>query len=187
MPTNFPSSLDSFTNPSGASSLNTPGVLHHTQHDNANDAITALEVKVGIDGSTDVNSLDYKINHVVAGNSNAIVSTAYNCLSSVALYDIVYCNGADSIAVANATSLSTAPAIGFVNSKPTTTTAILTYFGELGGFSGLTSGVQYFLNTVDGQITTTAPSTTGNILQRVGIARNSTTLLVQIDSNFILL
>jgi hypothetical protein len=47
--TNFPTTLDSFTNPLAGDKLNV--VSHSAQHANANDAIAALEAKVGIDGS----------------------------------------------------------------------------------------------------------------------------------------
>ena len=50
--TNFPTSLDSLTNPSGTDSVAT--VSHSGQHSNANDAIEALEAKLGIGVSTPV-------------------------------------------------------------------------------------------------------------------------------------
>ena len=50
--TNFPTSLDSLTNPSGTDSVAT--VSHSGQHANANDAIEALEAKLGIGASTPV-------------------------------------------------------------------------------------------------------------------------------------
>ena len=46
-------------NPNGNDPLSNPS--HSDQHINANDAIEALQIKVGVDGSTDVNSLDYKV------------------------------------------------------------------------------------------------------------------------------
>jgi hypothetical protein len=46
MPTNFPTSVDNFTNPTANDSLNLPS--HSAQHANANDAIEAIEVKLGI-------------------------------------------------------------------------------------------------------------------------------------------
>lgn len=54
MATNYPSSLDAFPNPSGADSLSAPAVLHSTQHANANDAIEAIQAKLG-DNSTPAN------------------------------------------------------------------------------------------------------------------------------------
>ena len=62
MAINFPVSLDTLTNPLGSDSMVT--VPHADQHADANDAIEALQAKVGIDGSADVNSLDYKISNL---------------------------------------------------------------------------------------------------------------------------
>jgi hypothetical protein len=59
MAINFPGSLDNFTNPTSSSPINSPS--HADQHANANDAIEALEAKVGVDGSSVVTSHDYKI------------------------------------------------------------------------------------------------------------------------------
>jgi hypothetical protein len=59
MATNFPSSLDSFTNPTAVDTLDSPP--HDTQHADANDAIEALQAKVGADGSAVTTSLDYKV------------------------------------------------------------------------------------------------------------------------------
>jgi hypothetical protein len=58
---NFPAALDDFTNPDANDALGITGPKKHsTQHAQANDAIEALEAKVGIDGSADTTSLDYK-------------------------------------------------------------------------------------------------------------------------------
>lgn len=46
---NYPTSLDNFTNPTAVDSLNTPS--HSLQHADANDAIEALETKLGIGNS----------------------------------------------------------------------------------------------------------------------------------------
>lgn|SRR3990167_1792012 len=50
--TNFPSSLDALTNPSGTDSVST--VSHSGQHSNANDSIEAIESKIGTGASTPV-------------------------------------------------------------------------------------------------------------------------------------
>lgn len=57
MAISFPSSIDSFTNPSASS--DTAVLSHASQHDNANDAITALENKVGVNSSAVTTSIDY--------------------------------------------------------------------------------------------------------------------------------
>jgi hypothetical protein len=60
MATNFPSSLDAFSNPDSTTLLNAPAPLTHSlQHSNANDAIEALEAKVGVDSSAVTTSHDY--------------------------------------------------------------------------------------------------------------------------------
>jgi len=59
MATNFPTTLDSLTNPSAGNTLNSPS--HSTQHANSNDAIEALQAKVGVDSSAVTTSLDYKV------------------------------------------------------------------------------------------------------------------------------
>ena len=59
MATLFPTSIDVLANPHSAAPLHSPG--HAQQHIDANDAIEALEAKVGQDGSAVVTSHDYKI------------------------------------------------------------------------------------------------------------------------------
>lgn len=49
MSTNFPTSLDTLTNPSGANNLSSPD--HASQHADANDAIEAIEAKLGTGAS----------------------------------------------------------------------------------------------------------------------------------------
>ena len=68
MATNYPVSLDALNNPNGTDSLSNPS--HSQQHSNANDAIEALQTKVGITGSTDANSLDYKVSTLESQVSN---------------------------------------------------------------------------------------------------------------------
>jgi hypothetical protein len=62
MASNFPTSLDNFTNPTSTDTLDSPP--HDVQHSDANDAIEALQAKVGIDGSADTDSLDFKVNNI---------------------------------------------------------------------------------------------------------------------------
>lgn len=60
--TSFPASLDSLTNPSATDSVAT--VSHSSQHSNANDAIEALEAKLGTQSSTAVTD------SILAGNGS---------------------------------------------------------------------------------------------------------------------
>ena len=63
---NFPTSLDNFTNPAGSDG--TAALNHAKIHVDANDAIRALEKKVGADGSTDQDSHDFKLSEVTGPN-----------------------------------------------------------------------------------------------------------------------
>ena len=64
MTTNFPADIDNIVNPSSTNPLSNPS--HSEQHILANTAIEALEAKIGVDGSTDPNSLDYKVSQLEA-------------------------------------------------------------------------------------------------------------------------
>jgi hypothetical protein len=63
--TNFPSSLDTLNNPQSTDSLEG----HAQQHTNANDAIEALQAKVGANNSAVTTSLDYRIAQLESGGN----------------------------------------------------------------------------------------------------------------------
>jgi|DEB0MinimDraft_6_1074348.scaffolds.fasta_scaffold90646_2 hypothetical protein len=65
MAINFPTSLDVFTDPTASDQLNLPS--HSGQHTDLNNAVEALEAKVGADGSAVTTSHDYKIAQLEAG------------------------------------------------------------------------------------------------------------------------
>lgn len=75
MATNFPTSLDNLTNPTSSDALNNPS--HAGQHANANDAIEALEAKVGVNSSAVTSSLDYRVTQTEAFNSFGFASGTY--------------------------------------------------------------------------------------------------------------
>ena len=61
MATTFPASLDVLANPTSTTPTNSTLFSHAEQHANANDAIEAIQAKIGIDNSADANSIDYKL------------------------------------------------------------------------------------------------------------------------------
>jgi microcystin-dependent protein len=74
MSTSFPSGLDALTNPTSSDGLNSPD--HAGQHADANDAIEALEAKVGVNSSAVTTSHDYLIkNNTPAGVINMWATT----------------------------------------------------------------------------------------------------------------
>lgn len=63
MATSYPVALDNFPNPSGSTSMGASGQLSHSaQHRNTNDAIEAIQLKLGINNSSDVNSIENILN-----------------------------------------------------------------------------------------------------------------------------
>jgi hypothetical protein len=76
MATNFPTSLDNFTNPTANDSLNIPS--HSLQHANANDAIEAIETYLlnGGQGLTHINTTTFTAQSTVSLNN--IFTTAYD-------------------------------------------------------------------------------------------------------------
>ena len=71
MATNFPASLDTLTNPTSSDSLSSPS--HSAQHANVNDAVEALQAKVGVDSSAVASSLDYKVAQLEAAATGKIL------------------------------------------------------------------------------------------------------------------
>lgn len=118
------------------------------------------------------------------GGTGAVLSSVYSCDPGVSVLDAVYLSAADTVALADSDDAMKQPLIGIVESKPTAVTCVVAYYGEVTGFVGLTPGATYFLGTVPGTITTVAPSTPGNIVQRIGFARNATTLVVFTDRDW---
>jgi hypothetical protein len=97
MATNFPNSLDSLTNPVSTDQLNSPS--HSDQHINANDAIEALQAKVGTDNSAVTTSHDYRIRQLelnpVTSTANKIEQVVVNGSSETTLLkgQVVYASG----------------------------------------------------------------------------------------------
>lgn len=66
MAINFPTSIDTLTNPQSTDTLDSPS--HSSQHSDLNDAVEALEAKVGVDSSAVATSLDYKVTNASSSN-----------------------------------------------------------------------------------------------------------------------
>ena len=90
----YPTSLDSFTNPTSSDTL--LSIDHATQHSNANDAIEALELKVGITGSADTSSLDYRTSRLTT--KGAILTSNWSNLVSLPAWTDWYMLVTDSTA-----------------------------------------------------------------------------------------
>lgn len=68
MATNFPSSLDNLSNPQSTDSLSG----HAELHTNVNDALEALQAKVGVNDSAVTTSLDYRVKTLESSGAGAV-------------------------------------------------------------------------------------------------------------------
>lgn len=84
--TNYPTSLDALTNPAATDRVTSPS--HADQHANANDAIEALETKVGVDSSAVTSTLDYKLKNAASVNPGHLHSEAGLSTSDVTTLDV---------------------------------------------------------------------------------------------------
>lgn len=82
MSTNFPTSLDALTNPTSTDRVSTVG--HASQHANINDAVEALQAKVGADSSAVTTSHDYKLSEVTS-TDKVVGKTATQTLTNKTL------------------------------------------------------------------------------------------------------
>ena len=85
MATNFPASLDTFTDPAATDNLAT--VSHSGQHTNINDAMAQVQAKIGVNGSAVTTSLDYLVKHppVMPGllrSATSVATLDYSCITT---------------------------------------------------------------------------------------------------------
>lgn len=88
----YPTTIDNLTNPSAGNTM--AAVPHATQHADANDAIEALEAKVGANSSAVTTSHDYKLGEVT-GSDKAVGKTATQTLTNKTLTAPVLNIGSD--------------------------------------------------------------------------------------------
>ena len=74
------------------------------------------------------------------------------------------------------------PCVGFATSTVASGEQVgVVQHGRMAGASGLTPGAAVYLGESDGAVTKTAPTTSGDIVQVVGIANLATEFTIEID------
>jgi hypothetical protein len=76
MATNFPTSLDTFTNPNSGNTLDSPS--HSVQHSDINDAVEALETKLGVGNSPAASATANQVLNISSAGTSAWTSTLNN-------------------------------------------------------------------------------------------------------------
>lgn len=74
MATTFPTTIDNFTNPQASDKTDSPS--HAGQHTDLNDAVEALQAKVGADSSAVATSHDYKLANLTVADITDLTATA---------------------------------------------------------------------------------------------------------------
>ena len=130
--------------------------------------------------------MSFNVPQVVPGGGGG--EGSFVCPVTVLVGDFVYLSGVNSVDKASAATPGTA-ALGVVVTKPLPTSATVLFgSAEVGFFAGLVPTAQYFLDLSLGGITANvAGFVAGNIVQRVGQAKDATTLTIKIDNNFTVL
>ena len=165
--TNFPTSLDTLTNPAGTDSVAT--VSHSGQHSNANDAIEALEAKLGVVASTPVT--DSIFVGTGAGNSRwstyatstSFRATNFSATGSTTLQNFTFVNATGTSATttnfsavnASSTTATTTNFFGADLATCQSTNALTWNGGKFGCLAVTTSGPTVFSTTTAQQMATT--------------------------------
>lgn len=114
------------------------------------------------------------------GGGAALLGTYTIAVGAVAVGQAVKISAADTAALAQANAAGNA-AIGVVRAIVNPTEIEVTYAGEQTGFVGLVTGSTYYLDpATPGALTVTAPVTPGQVVQRLGKAKDPTTLVVSV-------
>lgn len=90
---------------------------------------------------------------------------------------VVYASGPNAASVATQATLATTPVTGIIVAKPSPITATVAYAGEVSVFAGLLSGAVYYLGLA-GALTLVPPGVGPAVVQRLGRAKNATTLVL---------
>jgi hypothetical protein len=114
MAINYPTSLDTLTNPTSSDNLDTSGVLHDVQHSDLNDAVEALEAKVGVTNSTVTTSHEYLLQHAHVPGSSPTYAATQTIDMDGAPYQFITMTGNITLATTNRGSTTTVKTINVV-------------------------------------------------------------------------
>ena len=164
MATNFPTSLDTLTNPTSSDSLSSPS--HSAQHTNVNDAVEALQAKVGADSSAVTSSHDY----LIADHASRL--TTLEGAAGGKILQVVSTTKTDTYSASiSATSEDSSNITGFeATITPSSTSnkilVMLSYSGCRSGGAAITAGTLYRDSTAVGIGDTAASRSTISLSSR---------------------
>ena len=102
----------------------------------------------------------------------------FSCTATEQVGDLVYISSSDTVQQADASDTNKIDVIGYIISKPTSSTCKVATAGTITA-SGLTPGAKVFLSpTVAGSVTQTEPASP-NVIVEVGFAKNSVSFIFE--------
>ena len=129
--------------------------------------------------------------NILAGSTTQSFSAINENAGAISQGQVVFVSSSGKVNLANNAAEATAKAIGVVEdasiasrasgSVLTDGTITVADWTAIAGASTLTAGSVYFLDGVDGNITTTPPTLAGSYIVRIGTAISTTTLEVSIS------
>lgn len=124
----------------------------------------------------------YPINREAAVSGGELLQSSvgeFAASPSLAIGSLAYFYDANAVQEADNSDFTT-QAVVVVIGKPTSTTATVAYNGRVSAFFGLVPGSMYFLG-VNGALIAEGdlPTGSGSIIQQIGVAANSTTLIFE--------
>lgn len=145
----------------------------------ASDTNTLSKLGVGTEGQV----LKISTGIPAWGNESGgtqLTQTYTSGAGGIAQYDAVYVSANDTILKANAGAIATARVIGFASAaiNESENGTIVTDGLVTGVGSGWTASLPVFLSTTSGLLTQTAPSGSGEVVVKLGYAKNATDLQI---------
>lgn len=165
MSTNYPTSLDTLTNPTALDKENV--VSHSSQHTNINDAMEAVQAKVGINSSAVTTSHDYKLSEVTS-TDKAVSKTATQTLTNKTLTAPIITGATATTTTVNGVTLSIgAGTTTFLRGDGTYTTPTAgdASYSVKGSVQGLTDAATSGLTISSGVISVNSGTGANNILK----------------------
>lgn len=142
--------------------------------------VAAIQTSSGVSDAGKIPALDSSglldASLMPAGvSAEIVVATASEALTAGDFVNLYNNSGTINVRKADASN-NTKPADGFVlaNVSSSGTATVYLISVKNTAVSGLTVGADYWLSTTPGAITATAPSASGNIVQRLGKAKSAT-------------
>lgn len=145
---------------------------------------TGSTISTGVSSSFEFIAADATGKLDVTFLPNGVGADAVSAIAGEALSagDFVYFTAGGSVMKADATAIAK-KAAGYVVASFLVGATSIVFFDESNAFvTGLTPGVTYFLSTTPGAITSTPPTTTGNIVQEIGYATSATNIHVNMQT-----